>query len=73
MLAQNADEVVDTNGLLDLYGAVARQAVKDYQAGPAVVGSLHFATAERFLHVAGLIERVRQKRGGGDCEDAIVE
>ncbi len=53
-----AEEVVNPDGLLDLFAATARQAIKDYTAGPLVVGPKHFDTAERFLRESGLMSRI---------------
>ncbi len=58
MLARSAAEVLDENALIDLYGAVARLAIKDFQAGPSVCGERHYQTAVRFLERSGLIDRV---------------
>ncbi len=67
-----AEEVVNPDGLVDLYGACCRQAIRDYRAGPDVVGPAHFRTAKTFLEAAGLMERVAhtERRGRAD-EDAI--
>ena len=76
MLARppTAEDVPDVDGLWDLVGACCRQAVKDFQAGPAVVGQAHYETAKTFLEVSGLMERVSQKgRKGRSDEDTIAE
>ena len=58
MLAQSPSEIIDTDALLDLYAATARMAIKDFQAGPLVVGQRHYETARHFLEVSGLMTRI---------------
>ena len=58
MLAQSPSEIIDIDALLDLYAATARLAIKDFEAGPAVVGERHYETACQFLEESGLINRI---------------
>ena len=58
MLARSFDEVPDVDGLWDLYAAVARCALRDYQTGPSAIGHRHYETAVQFLETSGLITRI---------------
>ncbi len=63
MLALTPNEVADSEALIDLYAATARQAVLDLCRGPAVVGHRHYATAVAFLRALGVLDSVLQHYG----------
>jgi hypothetical protein len=73
MLARCADDVVDVDGLLEMYDAAIRTALKDVKRGPGWTAKQqhNYATACAFLDQLGVLQYVRQR--GPEIEVVIDE